>query len=203
VVVASDSHLEGRALILGVHQTGSTPRDDPYPSSREPQKMTAVLGYALIDVMIKSDPEAQRLLAMVESPLERVWLSVWYPMRHRDVIVEPQRQVGPYRVDFLIEDQLVVEIDGYLYHRASRDQLIRDYKRDRYFGARGYTVMRFSGYEVWDDPWQCAHEVDTYVKDLEEARAALSPASQADTVRALRSRQRKLEAEDQPQATLE
>jgi hypothetical protein len=23
--VASDSHLEGRALILGVHQTGSTP----------------------------------------------------------------------------------------------------------------------------------------------------------------------------------
>jgi hypothetical protein len=25
VVVASDSHLEGRALILGVHQTGSTP----------------------------------------------------------------------------------------------------------------------------------------------------------------------------------
>jgi transposase len=27
VVVASDSHLEGQALILGVHQTGSTPTD--------------------------------------------------------------------------------------------------------------------------------------------------------------------------------
>jgi very-short-patch-repair endonuclease len=165
--------------------------------------MTALLGYALIDVMIKSDPEAQRLLGMVESPLERVWPSVWYPMRHRDVVVEPQKQVGPYRVDFLIEDQLVVEIDGYLYHRASRDQLIRDYKRDRYFGARGYTVMRFSGYEVWDDPWQCAHEVDTYVKDLEEARAALRPSSRADTARALRSQQRELETEENSQATLD
>ena len=94
----------------GRHVTHSiAPRDDPYPSSREPQKMNAVLGYALIDVMIKSDPEAQRLLTMVESPLERVWLSVWYPMRDRDVVVEPQKQVGPYRVDFLIEDQLVVD----------------------------------------------------------------------------------------------
>jgi very-short-patch-repair endonuclease len=136
----------------GRHVTYSiAPRDDPYPGSRQPQKMTAVLGYALIDVMIKSDPEAQRLLTMVESPLERVWLSVWYPMRDRDVVVEPQKQVGPYRVDFLIEDQLVVELDGYLYHRASRDQLIKDYKRGRNFAARGYTVMRFSGYEVWDD----------------------------------------------------
>jgi very-short-patch-repair endonuclease len=157
--------------------------------------MNAVLGYALIDVMIKSDPEAQRLLTMVESPLERVWLSVWYSMRDRDVVVEPQKQVGPYRVDFLIEDQLVVELDGYLYHRASRDQLIKDYKRDRYFAARGYTVMRFSGYEVWDDPWQCAAEVDTYVKDLEEARATLSSSSRTSVGRALRDRQRELEAQ--------
>lgn len=165
--------------------------------------MTAVLGYALIDVMIKSDPEAQRLISMVESPLERVWLSVWYPMRHRDAVVEPQRQIGPYRVDFLIEDQLVVEIDGYLYHRATRDQLIKDYKRDRYLGAQGYTVMRFSGYEIWDDPWQCAHEVDRYVKDLEDARAVLSPASRTETTRALRARQRQLESEQEPPATVE
>jgi very-short-patch-repair endonuclease len=180
----------------GRHVTHSiAPRDDPYPSSRQPQKMNAVLGYALIDVMIKSDPEAQRLLTMVESPLERVWLSVWYPMRDRDVVVEPQKQVGPYRVDFLIEDQLVVELDGYLYHRASRDQLIKDYKRDRYFAARGYTVMRFSGYEVWDDPWQCAAEVDTYVQDLEEARATLSSSSRTSVGRALRDRRRELEAQ--------
>jgi very-short-patch-repair endonuclease len=170
-------------------------RDDPYPSSKEPQPMTAVLGYALIDAMIRSDPEAQRLLSTVESPLERLWLSVWYPMRRRNVVVEPQAQVGPYRVDFLIEDQLVVEIDGYLYHRASRDQLIHDYRRDRYLSARGYTVMRFSGYEVWDDAWQCAREVDTYVKALEEARAELIPASREETPRALRARQRQLDSQ--------
>jgi very-short-patch-repair endonuclease len=155
--------------------------------------MSAVLGYALIEAMINDDPQAQRLLSMVESPLERVWLSVWYPLRHREVIVEPQKQIGPYRVDFLIADQLVIEIDGYLYHRATRDQLIRDYTRDRYLAAKGYTVMRFSGYEVWDDPWRCAHEVDAYVKGLEEAREILSP-SPADTAKAVRSRQRLLES---------
>jgi very-short-patch-repair endonuclease len=168
--------------------------NDPYPSRREPQQMTAVLGYALIDVMIKGDPEAQRLLNIVESPLERPWLSVWYPLRQRDIVVDPQKQIGPYRVDFLIADQLVVEIDGYLYHRATRNQLIHDYTRDRYLAAHGYTVMRFSGYEVWDDPWRCAHEVDAYVKDLEEARAAALPASRTDLPRALRSKQRELEA---------
>jgi very-short-patch-repair endonuclease len=174
-----------------------TRRDDAYPSSREPQPMNAVLGYALIDVMIKGDPEAQRLIGMVESPLERLWLSVWYPMRQRDVVVEPQKQIGPYRVDFLVDDQLIVEIDGYLYHRVTRDQLINDYRRDRYFGARGYTVMRFSGFEVWDNPWQCAHEVDVYVKELEEIRPALSPASRNETPRAMRARQRRLEARGQ------
>jgi very-short-patch-repair endonuclease len=155
--------------------------------------MSAVLGYALIETMINGDPQAQHLLSKVESPLERVWLSVWYPLRYREVIVEPQKQIGPYRVDFLIADQLVVEIDGYLYHRATREQLIRDYTRDRYLAAKGYTVMRFSGYEVWDDPWRCAHEVDAYVKDLEEARGLLSP-SPADAAKAMRSRQRLLEA---------
>jgi very-short-patch-repair endonuclease len=156
--------------------------------------MSAVIGYALIDAMINDDPVAQRLMSMVESPLERIWLSVWYPLRHREVVIEPQKQVGPYRVDFLIADQLVVEVDGYLYHRATRDQLIRDYTRDRYLASKGYTVMRFSGYEVWDDPWRCAHEVDAYVKELEDARDALSP-SRTNAARAVRSRQRELEGQ--------
>jgi len=127
--------------------------------------MRAALAYALIDLCIRADPRAQRLLNKTESPLERLWLSIWYPGAPPDTTVEPQKQIGPYRVDFLVDSRLIVEIDGYLYHRASRQQVINDYKRDRYLTAQGYAVMRFSGYEVWDDAWACVAEVKAFLAD--------------------------------------
>ncbi len=49
-----------------------------------------------------------------------------------------QYQIGPYRVDFLIHDNIVLEIDG-PHHKS---QVEYDNKRDKYLEKMGYSVLR-------------------------------------------------------------
>lgn len=68
---------------------------------------------------------------------------------------------GRYRPDFLVfydGGAVVVELDGHDGHKT-RDQRTRDTRRERWFQARGMTVMRFTGSEVYAD-------VDVCVKSL-------------------------------------
>lgn len=78
--------------------------------------------------------------------------------------------IGEYRADILIHDVtlplelseprwMIVECDGHEYHERTKEQARRDKKRDRYFTAQGYKVLRFTGSEIWADPDGCAEEV--------------------------------------------
>lgn len=58
---------------------------------------------------------------------------------------------GVGRVDLLVEDSLVVEIDGWLYH-SGRDSFEADRARDRELLLRQTPVMRFTAKQVRDSP---------------------------------------------------
>lgn len=71
-----------------------------------------------------------------------------------------------YYVDFLIHGELldeskdgkyVVECDGYDYH-SSKKQQAYDNQRQRDIENAGYTVIRFSGKEIFDDEVKCVYE---------------------------------------------
>lgn len=71
---------------------------------------------------------------------------------------------GKYRADFLIEDEpegvlIVVECDGHGHHERTREQAIRDRKRDRAMTAAGIRVLRFTGSEIHADAVACVKEV--------------------------------------------
>lgn len=126
----------------------------------------------------------------VESPLESVLLkalkryfpepTVAHPYRDRPTIrvpafkgefgtLIPQLRCGPYRADFAIVNpmtKLFVEVDGYECHDV-REQRDRDRERDRYLMARGWRVPRFSGRQVYRNPYQCAEEVMEILRGLE------------------------------------
>ena len=72
--------------------------------------------------------------------------------------LEYQARVGRYRVDVLIADKLVIELDGHDFHEKTKEQAKRDKGRDRTLLAQGYTTIRFTGSEVWADPFSCACE---------------------------------------------
>jgi len=82
-----------------------------------------------------------------------------------------------YRADFLItvEDwnwekganeeliRLVIEVDGHDYHERTKEQAEYDKARDRSMTSEGYTILRFTGREVYRDTTAVASEVEEYL----------------------------------------
>jgi len=144
--------------------------------------MSAALGHVLIDLAIKGDRGAQYLMARCQTDIERLWLSRFVVHRPGGTLIEVQKQVGPYRVDFLLNARVVVEIDGYQFHRRTRDELVHEYERDRYLIMQGLTILRFTGGEVWADPDRCAATVLEYLAAWPSVAGTESPAPLGDSV---------------------
>lgn len=96
------------------------------------------------------------------------------------LIIESQVRIEPYRVDFVLSAwtygqvwngrdkwergeprwrKLVIECDGHDFHERTKEQAARDRSRDRALSNQGYDVFRFTGSEIWRDPWGCADQV--------------------------------------------
>jgi Uncharacterized protein conserved in bacteria len=107
--------------------------------------------------------------AVIESPIERVffrcyhYLALGFPVSQR-LPIRRQVQIDSYRVDFVIEDAsgnrlLAVECDGHDFHERTKEQAARDRSRDRNLLLNhGLPVMRFTGSELYADPFNCAAE---------------------------------------------
>ena len=63
-----------------------------------------------------------------------------------------QAVIGRYRVDFLIGDNLVVEVDGWeKYEEVPHDVLRKQRVRDDWLAERGYKVLHFYTSDFWGD----------------------------------------------------
>jgi very-short-patch-repair endonuclease len=82
-----------------------------------------------------------------------------------DLEVRIQVEIDNYRVDFLVDDDLVVEIDGQRYHDNS-EAFQSDRMRDQRLLAKGYRVVRFPAKQVLLN----ADEVAATVKRIAVAR---------------------------------
>lgn len=87
------------------------------------------------------------------------------------IICRPQAKVGPYRVDFLLQQHLdgktqylIVECDGHAFHEATKAQAAKDKKRNRYFASIGLPVIHFTGAELYRSPESCAMEALSILK---------------------------------------
>lgn len=101
------------------------------------------------------------------------------------LVIEPQAQLGEYRVDFLlgyhewvpdverkeklkdgteidgvreVVANLIVECDGHDFHDRSKEQASRDRERDRELKKLGFDVFRYTGSDIWKSPFGCATE---------------------------------------------
>jgi very-short-patch-repair endonuclease len=82
--------------------------------------------------------------------------------------VKLQEQIGEYRVDFLLTSdetkrKFVIECDGHDFHERTKEQALKDRRRDRDLTAAGYVVLRFTGSEIWRDPWRCAEDIEKQI----------------------------------------
>lgn len=83
---------------------------------------------------------------------------------NNDVTIYPQSRIDgtPYIVDFEVignsEAKLLIECDGHDYH-STKEQIACDHKRQREIENLGYTFLRFSGSEIYNDPEGCVEEI--------------------------------------------
>ena len=78
-----------------------------------------------------------------------------------------QSTILQYKADFLFtvrvkgkEIKVVVECDGHDFHERTKEQAQRDKSRDRDMVNNGYTVLRFTGSEIYRDAANCVSEIE-------------------------------------------
>jgi len=86
--------------------------------------------------------------------------------------ITPQYEIGKYRVDYFLsqsgydailkkdsgEKKLVVELDGHAFHDKDEKQRRYEKARDRYLQKQGLTVFRYTGSEIFKNPFNAAIE---------------------------------------------
>ncbi|MGG3920984.1 DUF559 domain-containing protein [Geobacillus thermodenitrificans] len=124
-----------------------------------------------------------------ESPIEQlllVHLLRWYEyasgeFRYFDtdanVRLFTQKEVeyrgNKYRIDIVIEVDFMgktyrfaIECDGHEFHEKTKEQALRDKRRERNLMSLGFHVIRFTGSEIWNSPSKVAWEVVELIKKV-------------------------------------
>lgn len=79
---------------------------------------------------------------------------------------------GHYRLDVaIVADDLkfAVELDGFAFHHATKEQVQRDKRRDRALTRSGWHVLRYTGSEVFADAKACIEDLDRTIRALQPA----------------------------------
>ena len=87
--------------------------------------------------------------------------------------------IADFVIDFSVKDSIenyiyphakglryVIELDGYDYH-SSKSQMNKDYKREQNLQELGYKVIRFTGAQIYNHPYDCIEKlVSIIISDL-------------------------------------
>ncbi|UTT86839.1 endonuclease domain-containing protein [Vibrio pelagius] len=114
-------------------------------------------GADIISKFLSGDPSLIQEFSkgIFDSPLEEMF----YKLAQLDLHLYPQYRVGKYRLDFaLVEQRIAIELDGHEYHKT-KYQRTHDAKRDRWLYGQGWSVLRFTGTEIYKDLTGCINEI--------------------------------------------
>ena len=126
---------------------------------------------------IKMFPRDQGM--KVESKIEELFISCFNACRVALMVpdsVTPMTQVKVerYFIDWSVHlsngKKLAVELDGHDFHEKTKEQASKDKKKDRTLVSNGYTVIRFSGSDVWNNPFECCRETVDHIHILEDGQ---------------------------------
>lgn len=141
---------------------------------------------SLVDIFPR-DPSMK-----VDSKIEELFISSFIACRSILMVPEylnpcTQVNVGPYLIDWSVHlnngKKLAVELDGHDFHEKTKEQASKDKRKDRALVLAGYTVVRFTGSDVWNNPFLCCRETVDHIhmlehgKTLREARASAGMAA--------------------------
>lgn len=148
------------------------------------EERSELLSTAFYADVISSLEELEMNNKAIESPIEQLFFIEWNfrDMRDLPFLLCPQFQhesTGKYRIDFVIDfmikfiergrewletiekidfPKLGIEIDSHLWHEKTKEQVQYHKERERFLIANGWKLLRFTGSEVFKDPFKCVEE---------------------------------------------
>lgn len=140
-----------------------------YDTLKNPQPPPPDEWYARRWTTTAADPRWRSdFLAFCESPAETKFLDAIIDayglipdngvLKGTGLTLDLQVEVKPYRLDFLANAWLAVEVDGAAYH-SSPEAVARDKERDEFLRAEGYTVLRIPAKVVFATPEEAVGRV--------------------------------------------
>jgi very-short-patch-repair endonuclease len=110
-------------------------------------------------------------LHTITSPIEQIFLMEWRFLRVDErygVKLRPQDTLKvdgiAYSIDFVVQKpdgkmKLAIELDGHDFHEKTKEQATRDRRRERAIIRHGFTILRFTGSEIFRNSRKCVEEV--------------------------------------------
>lgn len=84
-----------------------------------------------------------------------------------EVLIREKR----YVVDFFNEkSNLIIECDGHDFHQKTKEQVRKDNEREYDLKMAGYNILRFSGSQIYNRPFECAEKAYLYIEKLVQER---------------------------------
>ena len=85
------------------------------------------------------------------------------------LVIVPQYPWRDFRIDFAVfaapgrHAQVFIECDGHAFHERTPQQAEYDRRRDRLVQEAGIPILRFTGREIYRDPFDCAAQVVNFI----------------------------------------
>jgi very-short-patch-repair endonuclease len=87
-------------------------------------------------------------------------------------IVECQKSINQYRVDFIVTlggQSVIVECDGHDFHEKTKDQARNDKRRDRELQQSGHRIFRFAGSEIFESPLKSSESIIQFLENANQS----------------------------------
>ena len=156
------------------------------PNAFKIEKMSEIDNKKINDKIEQLFNEIELEISLCESPLEELFsleiqehFGYYYfkkkfeNLNYEILDFRLQEEIGKYRVDFSLYinkkkqslnkstvEKFVIEIDGHDFHEKNKEQVKRDKEKDRFLISEGYTVIRFTGSEIYNS---CEEKVKEFL----------------------------------------
>lgn len=116
-------------------------------------------------------PQPETGLTPIESILEMAFQTYEMKVNKDYYVLKSQQSIYTkgkhYIVDFYVpKANLIVECDGHDFHQKTKQQVANDNEREFDLKMAGYNIIRFSGSQIYNRPFECAKELYDYIEKL-------------------------------------
>lgn len=130
---------------------------DDYNSCKSPIEKIFFLSFNLVKT-IRDNELPENYVALSAYPQYEIETNDKKFIVDFDVILECQ--------DYYKE--LIVECDGHDFHEKTKKQVIHDNEREYAIKMSGYDILRFSGSQIYNNPFKVANDVFDYLLIMKE-----------------------------------